>query len=106
MSGNGWLARQRKGDLVDIAESLGLKEYVLSIPSFLGVSRCFLVSSFALLCAHAPAHSSSHAPLHAHQGGVVGCIAALLSGDCLLGGDHGRGVVEAFASASHYVAWH
>ncbi|KAH6627037.1 hypothetical protein B0J18DRAFT_157741 [Chaetomium sp. MPI-SDFR-AT-0129] len=27
MSGNGWLARQRKGDLVDIAQSLGLKDY-------------------------------------------------------------------------------
>ncbi|KAL2139642.1 hypothetical protein VTI28DRAFT_4890 [Corynascus sepedonium] len=27
MSGNGWLARQRKSDLVDIAQTLGLKDY-------------------------------------------------------------------------------
>jgi len=34
MSGNGWLARQRKSDLVDIAQTLGLKEYVFFFLSF------------------------------------------------------------------------
>jgi hypothetical protein len=32
-SGNSWLARQRKSDLLDLAEAVGLKEYVtISIP--------------------------------------------------------------------------
>lgn len=30
-SGNSWLARQRKSDLIDMAGVLGLKEYVTDI---------------------------------------------------------------------------
>jgi hypothetical protein len=30
MSGNSWLARQRKSDLVEMAQAVGLKEYVRS----------------------------------------------------------------------------
>jgi hypothetical protein len=30
-SGNSWLARQRKSDLVELAQAVGLKEYVAAV---------------------------------------------------------------------------
>jgi hypothetical protein len=48
MSGaNSWLARQRKSDLVELAQTVGLKECVLLSHFFcLSASRKFLVAGF------------------------------------------------------------
>lgn len=52
-SGNGWLSRQRKSDLVDLADAIGLTKYVLlSLSSYIHCSDAHARDGLALSYPH------------------------------------------------------